>query len=126
LAMITGGGDDTSTATTLVELPAMEMPSSSSSSSSVLDDELNKHDGFTSIKNAGSSSIDNFYCQVAAGGAWQRRTPHATVNVLRADQLEIAEKKRNSAKLYPKNIAKLLAIGNDQLQQDLNRERNLK
>jgi hypothetical protein len=25
--------------------------------------------------------------EVAAGGAWQRRTPHATINVLRADQL---------------------------------------
>ena len=26
--------------------------------------------------------------EIAAGGAWQRRTPHATINVLRAEQLE--------------------------------------
>jgi hypothetical protein len=61
-------------------------------------------------------------CDVAAGGAWQRRTPHATINVLRADQLEAAEKKRFSSKLYPRNIRRLYEIGWDKLQEDLDRE----
>lgn len=64
--------------------------------------------------------------QAAAGGAWQRRTPHATLNVLRADQLAAAEDRRDSAKLYPANIAKLVdVIGVEQLEEDLQRERNL-
>jgi len=32
----------------------------------------------------------------SAGGAWQRRTPHATINVLRADQLEVRDISLNS------------------------------
>lgn len=41
---------------------------------------------------------------VAAGGAWQRRTPHATINVLRANELALAEQVRSSDSLYPRNI----------------------
>ena len=65
---------------------------------------------------------------VAAGGAWQRRTPHATINVLRADQLEAAEGRRMSAKMYTENIDRLVGtdgIGSEQLAQDLERERQL-
>uniref|UniRef100_A0A7S3P409 Uncharacterized protein n=1 Tax=Amphora coffeiformis TaxID=265554 RepID=A0A7S3P409_9STRA len=62
---------------------------------------------------------------IAAGGAWQRRTPHSTINVLRADQLARAEGRRDSASLYPRNIRALLAVGNEQLQHDLEQERLL-
>jgi hypothetical protein len=64
--------------------------------------------------------------QIAAGGAWQRRTPHATINVLRANQLAIAESRRQSAKMYTENIEKLVGangIGNEKLAMDLERER---
>ena len=64
--------------------------------------------------------------QIAAGGAWQRRTPHATINVLRADQLEVAESRRVSGKMYTENIDKLVGvngIGNEKLARDLERER---
>ncbi len=64
--------------------------------------------------------------QIAAGGAWQRRTPHATINVLRADQLEAAESRRVSGKMYTENIDKLVGtngIGNEKLARDLQRER---
>ena len=61
----------------------------------------------------------------AAGGAWQRRTPHATINVLRADQLAAAESKRSTSTLYSTNILRLNRIGWTQLQNDLNRERNM-
>jgi len=64
--------------------------------------------------------------EVAAGGAWQRRTPHATINVLRADQLEAAEGRRSSPKLYAENILKLVAVvGSDKLQEQLDKERKL-
>lgn len=66
--------------------------------------------------------------EVAAGGAWQRRTPHATINVLRADQLEIAEKRRATGNLYTHNICKLVGkegIGSQKLAADLERERQL-
>lgn len=66
--------------------------------------------------------------QIAAGGAWQRRTPHATINVLRADQLEVAETRRKSGNLYTENIDKLVGIdgiGNKKLAEDLERERQL-
>jgi hypothetical protein len=64
--------------------------------------------------------------EVAAGGAWQRRTPHATINVLRADQLEAAESKRISGSMYTANIEKLVcAIGSSKLAQDLERERQI-
>ena len=63
--------------------------------------------------------------EIAAGGAWQRRTPHATINVLRADQLEAAESRRVSGKMYTENIDKLVGvngIGNEKLASDLQRE----
>jgi hypothetical protein len=64
--------------------------------------------------------------EAAAGGAWQRRTPHATLNLLRADQLAVAEARRDSSQLYPENIAKLVdGIGVERLQADLERERKL-
>ena len=66
---------------------------------------------------------------IAAGGAWQRRTPHATINVLRADQLEAAESRRSSGKMYAENIEKLVGkngIGSRQLAQDLAREQCLR
>ena len=64
--------------------------------------------------------------EIAAGGAWQRRTPHATLNVLRADQLASAESRRDSAKMYYNNIQKLVGqIGSDKLQSDLDRERGM-
>jgi hypothetical protein len=62
---------------------------------------------------------------LAAGGAWQRRTPHATINVLRADQLEAAETRRQTPNLYTTNIETLLAVGSKQLEEDLNREKQL-
>jgi hypothetical protein len=65
------------------------------------------------------------YDEIAAGGAWQRRTPHATINVLRADQLERAESRRNTPKLYARNIQVLMGIGNDTLRKDLERERTM-
>jgi hypothetical protein len=64
--------------------------------------------------------------EVAAGGAWQRRTPHATINVLRADQLKASESKRISGSLYTENIEKLVSvIGSSKLAQDLERERQI-
>ncbi len=64
--------------------------------------------------------------QIAAGGAWQRRTPHATINVLRADQLSVAESRRESGKLYAENIDRLVGesgIGMEKLEVDLEIER---
>jgi len=64
--------------------------------------------------------------QIAAGGAWQRRSPHATINVLRADQLQAAEGRRNTPQLYTRNIAKLVIdVGLEKLQDDLDRERGV-
>jgi len=65
------------------------------------------------------------YSDVAAGGAWQRRMPHATINVLRADQLALAESQRNTPKLYTRNIQVLLGIGNEKLFSELEREQNM-
>jgi hypothetical protein len=76
-----------------------------------------------------SSSQEWSADEVAAGGAWQRRTPHATINVLRADQLEIAEKRRTTGNLYTDNICKLVGkpggIGSAKLAEDLEEERRL-
>lgn len=66
---------------------------------------------------------------IAAGGAWQRRTPHATINVLRADQLELAEGQRTSGKLYSDNICKLVGtpngVGTLVLGEELRREQEM-
>ena len=69
--------------------------------------------------------------QIAAGGAWQRRTPHAVLNVLRANQLEAAESRRQSPQMYSRNIRVLVAgeedggIGSDKLLEELEKERSL-
>ncbi len=66
---------------------------------------------------------------VAAGGAWQRRTPHAVINVLRADQLEAAEGRRTSPQMYTRNIRVLVSeedgIGSEKLEEDLTCERSI-
>ncbi|KAL3945656.1 MAG: hypothetical protein SGBAC_000224 [Bacillariaceae sp.] len=73
-----------------------------------------------------SESNDLTTDDIAAGGAWQRRTPHATINVLRADQLEAAESKRMSGVMYTENIEKLIcSIGSSKLADDLEQERQL-
>eukprot|EP00569_Conticribra_weissflogii_P013533 CAMPEP_0171414600 /NCGR_PEP_ID=MMETSP0880-20121228/37778_1 /TAXON_ID=67004 /ORGANISM="Thalassiosira weissflogii, Strain CCMP1336" /LENGTH=597 /DNA_ID=CAMNT_0011932599 /DNA_START=138 /DNA_END=1931 /DNA_ORIENTATION=- len=66
--------------------------------------------------------------EVAAGGAWQRRTPHAVINVLRAEQLEAAEGRRKTGELYARNVGVLVGkggIGLDDLQSALENERSL-
>lgn len=61
----------------------------------------------------------------AAGGAWQRRTPHATVNVLRANQLAAAERLRSTSSLYVKNMLRLQQVGWVELHEQLENERQL-
>lgn len=82
-----------------------------------------------SSSDAKDSTLELTDEEIAAGGAWQRRTPHATINVLRADQLEAAEGRRVTSELYSDNIQKLVGkpdgIGSKQLQEDLDRERAL-
>ena len=68
--------------------------------------------------------------EIAAGGAWQRRTPHAVINVLRAEQLEAAEGRRSTGELYGRNIRVLVgkeegSVGLDKLSDDLAREQRL-
>ena len=67
--------------------------------------------------------------EIAAGGAWQRRTPHAVINVLRAEQLEAAEGRRSTGELYERNIRVLMGkgegIGYESLAAALEKERNL-
>lgn len=73
-----------------------------------------------------SESKDLTTEDVAAGGAWQRRTPHATINVLRADQLEAAESKRISGSMYTENIEKLICtLGSTKLADDLEQEQQI-
>ena len=76
-----------------------------------------------------SSNNQNYNVAIAAiataGGAWQRRTPHATINVLRADQLAAAESKRFTPTLYSTNILRLSRMGWSQLQTALDHERNM-
>ena len=47
--------------------------------------------------------------EIAWAGAAMRHSPHATINVLWASQLEAAEGKRKSAQLYSANVRRLLA-----------------
>jgi len=75
----------------------------------------------SSTTTTSTTSLDD----IAAGGAWQRRTPHATINVLRANQLAVAESRRNTPQLYARNVQTLMDIGNEQLSKDLMRERNM-
>ena len=64
--------------------------------------------------------------EFAAGGAWQRRTPHSVINVLRAEQLEAAEGRRRTGELYGRNIHMLVGseegVGIMKLAEDLKRE----
>lgn len=48
-------------------------------------------------------------------GSYQRRSPHATINVLWARQLEQAEQKRKSSLLYTRNLQRALGEGQDVL-----------
>ena len=87
-------------------------------------------DSQTSAENFSKSSSSSSQpslsrTDIAAGGSWQRRTPHATINVLRAEQLAAAEGRRASATLYPRNIRALLAIGSAALQEALEEERQI-
>lgn len=63
---------------------------------------------------------------IAAGGAWQRRTPHSVINVLRAEQLAAAEGRRRTGELYGRNIRVLVGleggVGLEKLTEDLKRE----
>ena len=58
-----------------------------------------------------------------------RRTPHAVINVLRAEQLEAAEVSRESGILYERNIRVLVGrdegIGSERLEEELKREQSL-
>ena len=66
--------------------------------------------------------------EIAAGGAFQRRTPHAVINVLRAEQLEAAEGRRSTGELYERNIRVLMGkegVGLERLLNDLRREQQL-
>jgi len=68
--------------------------------------------------------------EIAAGGAWQRRTPHAVINVLRAEQLEAAEGRRSTGELYERNVRVLVgndedSIGLETLAEDLKQEQCL-
>ena len=57
--------------------------------------------------------------------AYQRRSPHATINVLWSRQLEVAEVKRRSPALYTRNIERCLAAGREELERAAADERRL-
>jgi len=81
-----------------------------------------QHDSTEASSSAPAPSLsDN---DIAAGGAWQRRTPHAVINVLRAEQLEVAEGRRSSRTLYKRNIQVIHELGRT-LEEDLKREQSL-
>ncbi len=67
--------------------------------------------------------------EIAAGGAFQRRTPHAVINVLRAEQLEAAEGRRSTGELYERNIRVLMGkeggVGLEKLTNDLRLEQQI-
>ena len=60
----------------------------------------------------GSSTDDG---SISWAGAYQRRSPHAMINVLWSRHLEVAEKRRKSSALYTRNIAKALGAGREAL-----------
>ena len=60
---------------------------------------------------------------VRASANYMRRTPHSMINVLRAEQLAAAETKRKSPEFYASRMRKLLAIGEDELEAALARDR---
>ena len=55
--------------------------------------------------------------------AYQRRSPHAMINVLWSRQLEIAETKRRSSSLYTRNINRALSAGREDLERAAVQER---
>lgn len=61
--------------------------------------------------------------ELAWAANYQRRAPHAMINVLWSRQLEAAESKRTSSLLYATNIARCLAQGRLTLEDDAQRER---
>ena len=68
---------------------------------------------------AASSSDD----EILWAGSYQRRSPHATINVLWARQLEQAEQKRKSSLLYTRNMRKALGEGRTALESQSREER---
>ncbi len=68
-----------------------------------------------------SNELDD--SEVAAGGSYQRRTPYATINVLRAEQLEAAEGRRTTAELYARNIKVLHEYGFEHLQKAISEDK---
>jgi hypothetical protein len=56
-------------------------------------------------------------------GSYQRRSPHAAINVLWARQLEQAEQKRKSSMLYTRNVRVVLSAGRDALERARQEER---
>ena len=77
----------------------------------------------SSLDDESATSLDDN--EIAAGGAFQRRTPHAVINVLRAEQLEAAEGRRSTGELYERNIRVLMGkegIGLEKLTEDLRLE----
>ena len=60
---------------------------------------------------------------LAWAGAYQRRSPHAMINVLWSRQLEVAETKRKSSSLYTRNIERALSAGRGALEQAAAAER---
>lgn len=56
-------------------------------------------------------------------GSYQRRSPHAVVNVLWARQLEAAEGKRKSSRLYAANLRRCLQLGRPELARQAAEER---
>jgi hypothetical protein len=61
--------------------------------------------------------------QLNWAGSYQRRSPHAMINVLWSHQLELAENKRTSENLYVRNIRRLLKEGIPKLEREAARER---
>jgi hypothetical protein len=55
--------------------------------------------------------------------SYQRRTPHAVINVLWSRQLELAEGKRKSSSLYTRNIRRAIEAGRDALNRAATDER---
>lgn len=58
-------------------------------------------------------------------GGYQRRSPHAMINVLWAGQLEAAEGVRESEGLYVRNLRRLLREGRGKLDEDARKEREV-
>ena len=76
---------------------------------------LDKHDPLL----AAATSDD----ELLWAGSYQRRSPHATINVLWASQLEIAESRRRSSSLYTRNLKMVLGKGREALQHAAETER---